>query len=97
MTMTTKFNFSNPESKKEITKDFMKAFIKTKSQDEIKWYIDLCKSNTVIRTCGLDDKEYNQPDFKKIRKAFVNRYFPELNKKKSAYVSYLDELESLIA
>ncbi len=87
----------NPTTKKELTKEFMTAYIKTKSQDEIKWYVDLVKQNTIVRNCGFDGKEYKQADFKKVRKEFVKRYFPELNKKTSNYVSYLEELDSLIA
>ncbi len=96
------FNFSNPASKKEITKDFMEAYIyETKSQDkdEVKWYIDLCERNAIVRNCGLDGKDYKQYDYKAVRKEFVKRYFSYLNKKKSTNTSdtYLNRLKSLIA
>lgn len=84
-----------PSKMNDLTKDFMLQYIKTKGTEaDKKWYKGICAENKIERENTLpttNGKKVSTYDFPVIRKAFAERFFPNLIKTNS----YEDELNSL--
>lgn len=96
-TKTAKLNAERgekPDKIVRITKDYMRDYIQYQANTEENkaWYLALCKANTVDKM--KDGKTYKDINVSVVRKAFVDKFFPELLKKETEE-TYLDELEKL--
>ena len=81
--MAKKYNLAlNPPKKKtELTKDSMLAFMKDKSADDKKWFVDLMNANKIKVKNNLTDEVVEGYDLPKIREAFAQKYFPAISSK----------------
>ena len=79
----------------QITKDYMRDYILSQANtDENKaWYLELCKSKSIDKKSKTKG-DYKDIDVAEVRKAFVDKFFPELKKNKKEK-TYLEELETL--
>ena len=86
-----------PQNKTDITKDFMKAYMKAVASDEDKAWFKKIVSNPDNQKEYLDQLHgttYTDIDIPKVRKAFVDRFFPNLNKKEGKK-TFIDEMMDL--
>ena len=85
-----------PDKIVRITKEYMRDYIKyqANTEENVKWFINLCKSNTVDKM--KDGKTYKDIDLSKVRKEFVEKFFPKLIKKESNK-TFLEELDDFFA
>lgn len=87
-----------PTNKTQITKPFMKAYIKSEkaSAEDREWFKKIVSNpeNQKEYKNQLDGKLYIDIDIPKVRKAFVDRFFPQLNEKKKS-MSFIDDILSL--
>ena len=87
-----------PTNKTQITKPFMLAYIKSElaSEEDRAWYKALVAKHKVMKTTNLGgvEKEYPDIDIPEVRKAFCERFFPNLVAKKKAK-SFFDEVMDL--
>ena len=87
-----------PTNKTEITKPFMRAFIKSEkaTNEDRAWFKTIVANpeNHKEYKNQLDGTTYMDIDIPKVRKAFVDRFFPNLNEKKKT-MSFIDEIASL--
>ena len=79
----------------QITKDYRRDYIlhQAKTDENKAWYLELCKANLIDKK-SKEKGEYKDIDVAPVRKAFVDRFFPELKKSKSK-TTYFEELEEL--
>lgn len=74
-----------PTKLSELTKQNMLEYMKDKGYEDRIWFVNLMEKNEKKKTNNLPGYEgeviqgYDMP---KIRKAFADKYFPELTKKK---------------
>ncbi len=82
-----------PKDKNDLTKKYMLDYIIHHGTDKDKeWYIKLIEDSQKEKTNNLTGKQYQGTDLKKVREAFVDRFFPNLKKQKTTGTSYLDEV-----
>ena len=105
--MAKKYNLAlNPPKKKtELTKDSMLAFMKDKTAEEKKWFVDLMNANKIKVMNNLKKEVVDGYDLPNIREAFAQKYFPEISSKykreakkteTKKTTSFEDELASLL-
>ena len=97
-TKTAKLNAGRgekPDKIVRITKDYMRDYIQYQANTEENkaWYLALCKANTVDKL-DKNGKPYKDINVSVVRKAFVDKIFPELLKKDTEE-TYLDGLERM--
>lgn len=87
-----------PTSKAQLTKENMLEFMRDKPKKEREWFVKLMKSNTKKKKNNLSGKTIDGYDLPTIRTAFAEKYFPELNEKKSSSSrkTFEDALNSLL-
>lgn len=74
-----------PTKKTEITKDFMLIYIQVKGTDkDKKWFKDKVAEYTIEKSNNLTKETVKGLDISKLRKDFIDRFFPNLNKSKGA-------------
>lgn len=87
-----------PTNKTQITKPFMLAYIKSEraTDEDRAWFKALVSNpaNQKEQVNQLDGKPYIDIDIPVVRKAFIDRFFPQLNAKKTK-LSFIDEIMSL--
>lgn len=85
-----------PANKTQITKPFMLAYIKCEkaTDEDRKWFKELCVKNQKMKVNPLDNSEYMDIDIPEVRKAFCDRFYPNLNGKKQK-LSFFDEIMGL--
>lgn len=87
-----------PTNKTEITKPFMLAYIKCEkaTDEDRKWFKSVVTNpeNQEEKVNQLDGSTYTDIKIPEVRKAFVDRFFPNLNAKKKT-MSFIEEIESL--
>lgn len=87
---------TTPKNLTGITKDFMVEFIKTKDREDIEWFKKTCNDLVEEQTNNLTKEKVMGVNIKKLRKAFAERYFPELTKtKKKKGQTFLDIVNAL--
>lgn len=90
---------NQPKKKSDLTKESMLAFMKDKSKEERKWFVDLMNANKIKKIDRLHgNKEIDGYDMAPIRSAFGRKYFPYLyeTKEKAQKPSFEDELDDLL-
>ena len=89
-----------PETKADLTKGNMLKYIKAYGTDEEKkWFVELMEENRQKKINNIDGSEVNGYDLPKVRKAFAEKFFPDLVKKqkvKSKKPTFEEELEALL-
>ena len=87
-----------PTNKTQVTKPFMLAFIKCeKATDEDRsWFKTIVsnRENQKEYVKQRNGEEYIDIDIPKVRKEFIDRFFPQLNEKKKTK-SFIDDIMSL--
>ena len=85
-----------PTSARDLTKDYIKGYIKAHGTAEDKaWYVALVKNTPKItKTNNLTKQPYETDDMKTIRQAVMERFFPHLIKKtkEETKLSYEEQL-----
>lgn len=86
-----------PQNKTDITKDYMKAYMKSVATEEDKaWFKKILSdpANSKEYLDQLHGTTYVDIDIPKVRKAFVDRFYPNLNKKqgKKTFIEEMMEL-----
>ena len=87
-----------PTTKTEVTKPFMVAYMKTKaSAEDIEWFKAIVgnPSNQKEYKNQLDGSIYTDIDIPKVRKEFINRFYPQLNAKKKKNETFIDTILGL--
>ncbi len=88
-----------PTNKTQITKPFMLAFMKSEkaTDEDRRWFKALVTNpdNQKEQVNQLNGETYMDIDIPVVRKAFVDRFFPQLNAKKQSK-SFIDEIADLI-
>lgn len=87
-----------PESKTQITKAFMEAYIdKCGTIEDAEWFSELIDKYPATKTNYITKKEYQDIEIPKVRHEFCLRFFPELvGGKKKKKVSYNDRIKAII-
>lgn len=87
-----------PTNKTQITKPFMLAYIKSEkaTDEDRKWFKELVSNpdNQEEKVNQLDGSTYIDIKIPVVRKAFVDKFFPQLNAKKKSK-SFIDEIMGL--
>ena len=87
-----------PKNKTEITKPFMKAFIKSEKATDADraWFKSIVGDPAYQRECvnQLDGTKYIDIHIPKVREQFCKRFYPNLLEKKKAK-SFIDEIMDL--
>lgn len=84
-----------PTSLTQLTKNFMLQYIKAKGTDEEKaWFKELCNAHAVQRTNNLNGKTTKALSLQPVHRAFAEKYFPQLLRKKQGK-TFFDELDEL--
>lgn len=89
-----------PEKKTQITKQSMFTYIKTYGTDEDKaWFKETCLKYKVQKMNNLTRELCDALDIKEVRKAFIERFYPEAFKKpkkpKKKIPTFFEELDKL--
>ena len=74
-----------PENKTEVTKAFMEKYMElVATPEEVDWFCELIEKpeNRKMYKSSLTQKEYEDIDIPKVRKAFCDKFYPYLLKKK---------------
>lgn len=80
-----------PKNLIDITKSFMKEYVKLQGEEAKQWFKSIVAQNAVEKTIkGVKRKDYNVPV---VRRLFAEKYFPSLIKRSSS-VSDFDEIMS---
>lgn len=87
-----------PTNKTQITKPFMLAFIKSEkaTDEDRRWFKSIVTNpdNQEEKVNQLNGEPYMDIKIPEVRKAFVDRFFPQLNAKKKN-MSFIEEIENL--
>lgn len=84
-----------PASLTQLTEHFMLQYIRAKGSDEEKaWFKELCHANAVQRTNNLNGKTTKALSLPPVRRAFAEKYFPQLLRKKQGK-NFFEELDDL--
>ncbi len=87
-----------PSNKVEVTKPFMLAYMRQVANEEDKaWFKKIVSNpdNQKEYTNQLNGTPYMDIDIPKVRKAFINRFFPQLNAKKDKNKTFIDSILDL--
>lgn len=87
-----------PSNKVEVTKPFMLAYMRQVADEEDKaWFKKIVSNpdNQKEYTNQLNGTPYMDIDIPKVRKAFINRFFPQLNAKKDKNKTFIDSILEL--
>lgn len=65
----------------DLTRDYMLGYVKSLADEkEIKWFASVCKENIKEKTNQLNKEKVKTIDLPVVRRAFADRYFPNLIK-----------------
>ena len=87
-----------PSNKVEVTKPFMLAYMRQVANEEDKaWFKKIVSNpdNQKEYTNQLNGAPYMDIDIPKVRKAFIDRFFPQLNAKKDKNKTFIDSILDL--
>ena len=87
-----------PSNKVEVTKPFMLAYMRQVASAEDKaWFKKIVANpdNQKEYTNQLNGTPYMDIDIPKVRKAFIDRFFPQLNAKKDKNKTFIDSILDL--
>lgn len=87
-----------PTNKVEVTKPFMLAYMKQVAKPEDKeWFKKIVANpdNQKDYKNQLDGSTYTDIDIPKVRKAFIDKFFPQLNAKKEKNKTFIDSILDL--
>ena len=87
-----------PSNKTEVTKPFMLAYMRQVASEEDKAWFKKIVGNTENHkeyTNKLNGEKYMDIDIPKVRKEFINRFFPQLNAKKEKNKTFIDSIMEL--
>ena len=87
-----------PSNKTEVTKPFMLAYMRQVASEEDKaWFKNIVGNpdNHKEYTNKLNGEKYMDIDIPKVRKEFINRFFPQLNAKKEKNKTFIDSIMEL--
>lgn len=87
-----------PSNKVEVTKPFMLAYMRQVANEEDKtWFKKIVSNpdNQKEYTNQLNGTPYMDIDIPKVRKAFIDRFFPQLNAKKDKNKAFIDSILDL--
>ena len=87
-----------PSNKVEVTKPFMLADMRQVANEEDKaWFKKIVSNpdNQKEYTNQLNGTPYMDIDIPKVRKAFVERFFPQLNARKDKNKTFIDSILEL--
>ncbi len=87
-----------PSNKVEVTKPFMLAYMRQVANEEDKaWFKKIVSNpdNQKEYTNQLNGTPYMDIDIPKVRKAFVERFFPQLNARKDKNKTFIDSILEL--
>lgn len=87
-----------PSNKVEVTKPFMLAYMRQVANEEDKaWFKKIVSNpdNQKEYTNQLNGTPYMDIDIPKVRKAFIDRFFPQLNAKKDKNKTFIDSILDL--
>lgn len=91
-----------PKAKKELTKEFMLAFLASPkaTKEDVEWYKEIINKEENRKTYenGLNGTTYEDFDLAKVRDLFAERFYPNLigNKKKTK-LTFDERLELILA
>lgn len=74
-------NMTTPETKKDLTQEFMMNYVIEKGIADLDWFIDLMQKNAIEKISNLTQEKIKGYNNKVVREEFCKRYFPELIKK----------------
>lgn len=85
-----------PTNKTQITKPFMLAYIKSEkaTDEDRKWFKALCVQYKEEKVNQFDQSTYMDINIPEVRKAFCERFYPNLVGKKQK-VSFFDSIMDL--
>ena len=88
-----------PTKKTEVTKDFMLAYMKSDkaSKEDKEWFKGIVSQpeNKTVKMNPFTNENYEDIDIAKVRKAFIERFYPNLSVKKKGKKSFIDEIMEL--
>lgn len=87
-----------PTNKVDITKPFMLAYMReVASPEDREWFKKIVAQPAYQKEYinKLNGKPYTDIDIPKVRKEFVNRFFPQLNAKKEKNKTFIDSILDL--
>ena len=87
-----------PSNKVEVTKPFMLAYMRqVANEDDKTWFKKIVSNpdNQKEYTNQLNGTPYMDIDIPKVRKAFIDRFFPQLNAKKDKNKTFIDSILDL--
>ena len=87
-----------PTNKIDITKPFMLAYMKSvATEEDKKWFKKLVADpkNQKEYENQLNGTKYTDIDIPKVRKEFIDRFYPQLNPKKEPSKSFIDSILEL--
>ena len=89
-----------PTQKREITKDFMLAYLESElaTAEDVKWYIELTNdpANRKMYKSKLSGTEYEDIIKKNVVDAFCKRFYPHLLEKNSSKPKFEDKLQRIL-
>ena len=88
-----------PTNKTQITKPFMKAYMKSEkaTAEDRAWFKKIVSNpdNQKEQINQLTGEPYIDIDIPKVRKEFISRFFPQLNAKKEKNKTFIDSILDL--
>lgn len=88
-----------PTSKTDITKPFMLAYMKSEkaTAEDVAWFKSIVSDKKYQKeyTNRLNGEKYMDIDIPEVRKLFCQRFFPNLNAKKSKNKTFIDSIMDL--
>lgn len=87
-----------PTNKVDVTKPFMLAYMKQVAKPEDKeWFKEIVSNpdNQKDYKNQLNGSTYTDIDIPKVRKAFIDKFFPNLNAKKEKNKTFIDSILDL--
>lgn len=73
-----------PKNKLDITKNFMYGFVKSKGNEEMKWFAEVVSKHIIEKKAPNSQKGVRTYDVKPVRDEFCKKYFPNLIKSSKA-------------
>lgn len=88
-----------PTNKVEVTKPFMKAYMKCEkaTREDIEWFKKIVSDKNYQKEYinKLNNEPYIDIDIPKVRKVFIDRFYPQLNARKEKNKSFIDSILDL--